>query len=123
MSDFYILASLDENAPKIDIDRFVDALVSTWNVLNIRKLNKNEKEILTWDMDIDGSIVTAYLGNDRNSLSLDGAIQPIAKFVVWYKTHLFKEHRLLLFEQSYQHGTLEISNTMTEEEIIEVFWS
>ncbi|MBZ0293023.1 MAG: hypothetical protein K8L99_10715 [Anaerolineae bacterium] len=123
MSDFYILALLKEDVPIIDVDSFRDELGSVWDLLNIRELDSNEHEILAWDMDIDGSVVTCHLGNDRNSISLDGAIKPIAKFAVWYKKHIVHEYLLSLFEQSYQHGTMEITDITTEKEIVEVFWS
>jgi hypothetical protein len=110
-----------------DVDELVNALRNQFENIDIDKPDPQSApalhNALVWEIYWAHNVLGGDLNVDRDAIGLEGYIQDVADFIVWYVSVIPKQMPLLMVDSGYIYGELEVTQATTAEEIINKFYS
>jgi hypothetical protein len=106
----------------IDTDYFVAALQNRWPNAKIHFITDPQTpSILQWSLVMDDS--SSMLGDfNKQGISFEvSGLSNVADFARWYRTIVPAKYKLFLYKSSLNHEPIELTETITTEDIIRDF--
>ena len=116
---YYISGLPDDFKLELNVPQFLTAMSKHWPGIYIEERG----EIWCsheWEIHTQSDVLTGRIHPSGQILSLEGVLEDVAAFALWFRSYVDKEQELSMFDDQYDIF-LELTEKTTHEDIVKAF--